>query len=185
MQYHLTLQDNTQKAYRLFTWFLIFFHLVAAGIIEMNGTGRQTRAELFVFFILLCVLGLLYYFFRKQKTWMDALGISLALLCFVFWERSVGILAAIIIGLIFILVITVRKKKTIVFISEEGVVVKRIFNKTMYAWQKIDNLLLKDGLLTIDLLSNKMIQAELAKENEVVDEKQFNLFCRQYLPNKI
>ena len=115
---------------------------------------------------------------------MDALGISLALLCFVFWERNAGILAAIIIGLIFILVMAVRKKKTVVFISEEGIVVKRIFNKTTYAWQQLDNLLLKDGLLTIDLLSNKMIQAELSAENEPVDEKQFNLFCRQYLPNK-
>lgn len=184
MQYHFILQDNTQKAYRLFTWFLIFFHLVAAGVIEMNGTWKQTRAELFIFFILLCVSGLLYYFFRKQKTWTDALGISLALLCFVFWERNAGILAAILIGLIFILVMAVRKKKTVVFISEEGIVVKRIFGKTNYAWQQLDNLVLKDGLLTIDLLSNKMIQAELSKENGLVDEKQFNLFCRQYLPNK-
>ncbi|HMU11356.1 MAG TPA: hypothetical protein PKC54_15190 [Ferruginibacter sp.] len=184
MQYSFILQDNTQKAYRLFTWFLIFFHLAAVGIIEMNGTATQTRAELFAFFILLSVSGLLYYFFRKQKTWMDALGISLALLCFVFWERNAGLPAAIIIGLLFILVMTVRKKKTIVFISEEGIVVKRIFNRTTYAWENLDNLVLKDGLLTIDLLSNKMIQAELSKENELVDEKQFNLFCRQYLPNK-
>lgn len=184
MQYSFILQDNTQKAYRLFTWFLIFFHLLAAAVIIMNGTGKQSRAELFVFSILLCISGLLYHFFRKQKTWMDALGISLALLCFVFWERNAGILAAIIIGLVFILVMTVRKKKTAVLISEEGIVVKRIFNKTTYAWQQLDNLLLKDGLLTIDLLSNKMIQAELSAENEGVDEKQFNLFCRQYLPNK-
>lgn len=184
MQYHFILQDNTQKAYRLFTWFLIFFHLVAAGVIGMNGTGGQTKAELIGFFVLLSLAGLLYYFLRKQKSWVDALGISLALLCFVFWERNAGMGAAIIIGLVFILVTAVRKTKTAVFISEDGIVVKRVFNKTKYTWQQLDNLLLKDGLLTIDLLSNKMIQAELANENGPVDERQFNLFCRQYLPNK-
>jgi hypothetical protein len=184
MKYSFILQDSTQKACRLFIGFLFFFHVVVAGVIGMNGTARQGKEELVVFLVLLSISGLLYHFFRKQKTWMDALGISMALLCFVFWERNVGIGAAIIIALIFVSVIIVRKKKTIVYISEEGIVLKRIFGKTKYAWHKIDNLVLKDGVFTADFLSNKMIQAELSEENEAVDEKQFNLFCRQYLPNK-
>jgi hypothetical protein len=184
MQYHFILQDNTQKAYRLFTWFLFFFHIVAAGVIGMNGTANQTRIELIIFFVMLSLLGILYYLFRKQKAWMDALGIAMALLCFVFWEKNVGMVAAIIIALIFLLIMAVKKRKAIVFISADGVVLKRVLSKTRYPWQELDNVVLKDGLLTIDLLSNKILQAELAKENEAVNEEQFNLFCRLHLQNK-
>ncbi len=184
MQYRFILQDTTQKAYRLFIWFLFFFHIVVAGVFGMNGGANQTKAELAAFFVLLSIFGILYYFFRKQKSWIDALGISMALLCFVFWERNGGMLAAIIIALLFILVTTVKNIKTMVFVSADGVVLKRVFNKIKYAWQKLDNVILKDGLLTIDLLSNKMIQAELAEENEAVNEEQFNLFCQQHLQNK-
>lgn len=184
MQYSFILQDNTQKDYRLFNWFLFFFHFVVAGIIGVTDGGRQKKEELVVFLLLLSISGLLYYLFRKQKTWMDALGISMALICLVFWERNVGIGAAIIFALVFVSVIIVRKKKTIVYISEDGIVLKRVFGKTTYVWHKLDNLVLKDGLLTIDLLSNKIIQAELSKESEAVEEKQFNLFCRQHLTDK-
>ena len=55
------------------------------------------------------------------------------------------------------------------------------FPKRIIYWADLNNLLLKDGLLTIDLKSNKVIQ-QLVDENKTpVDEKEFNDFCRQQL----
>ena len=43
------------------------------------------------------------------------------------------------------------------------------------------NVVLKDGILTLDFKSNKIFQSEL-KENETpVDEQKFNQFCTEQL----
>ncbi len=45
----------------------------------------------------------------------------------------------------------------------------------------MDNVILKDNLLTADFKSNKVIQAEIIEMTESVDEKIFNLFCYKQL----
>ena len=57
------------------------------------------------------------------------------------------------------------------------------------AWQEVNNVVLKDGLLTIDLKSNKLIQKEVCEVISKSTEEEFNTFCveqiRQEAPNKI
>ncbi len=50
-------------------------------------------------------------------------------------------------------------------------------------WVSLNNLLLKDQLLTIDFKNNKLIQSEIDSEQKDVsiNEKEFNDFCRQQL----
>ena len=181
MQYRLILQDNTQKAYRLFTWFLFFFHLVAAGIVGMNTAGKTT---LYIFSILLALAALILYFFRKQERSMDIFGTALGILCTIFWIKVAGWIAALIFVTLFLFIRMVQQRRTVVEISAAGILIKRVMGTTRYEWKQTDNLVLKDGLLTIDLLSNKMVQAELAADTEPIDENAFNLFCRQHLANK-
>ena len=49
---------------------------------------------------------------------------------------------------------------------------------------EINNIVLKDGLLTIDLKNNKLIQKEVNDEVLPSDEHDFNEFCRQRLSIK-
>lgn len=183
MRYRFILQDNTAKAYRLFTWFLFFFHIVAAGIVSMNAVDKQSRVWLTVLTVSLFVTALVYYLFRKQKKATDIFSAVLAVWGMVFWTIYTGWPAALLFGLVFLFVRIVQQKQTIVEASAESVVVKRAFGITRYGWNQLDNVILKDGLLTIDLASNKMIQAELTENNETVDEGTFNLFCREHLAN--
>ena len=183
MQYSFILQDNTKKAYRLFVWFLFFFHIVAAGVIGLSTGDKQTKTGLYIFFGLLTAAAIIYSVLRKQKNALDVFSVIMALLCIVFWVRYGGVAAAIIFAAVFLFVLLVQQKKTMVVISTEGVMLKRVFRETKYPWQKLDHVILKDGLLTIDLASNRMIQAELAEENKAVDETEFNGFCKQHLQN--
>ena len=49
-------------------------------------------------------------------------------------------------------------------------------------WFELNNVLLKDGILTIDFRNDKLIQSEInAEESDVEDETQFNMFCQQQL----
>ena len=48
-------------------------------------------------------------------------------------------------------------------------------------WKDISNVVLKDGILTIDLKNNKLIQSVISKESADINEREFNLFCKEQL----
>ena len=51
------------------------------------------------------------------------------------------------------------------------------FPAKKYSWKELNNVVLKDGLLTIDLKTNKLIQREVNAEVSAETEKEFNDFC--------
>jgi len=61
-----------------------------------------------------------------------------------------------------------------------------VFNtllKRKYSWTQLSNVVLKDGLLTIDFLDNHLIQREVEEDldEDEVSEEEFNAFCRLQL----
>ncbi len=58
------------------------------------------------------------------------------------------------------------------------------FPRKIYLWKDVNNVVLKDGLLTIDLKNNTLIQKQV---NDVVSpeiEQEFNGFCKEQLDGK-
>ena len=53
--------------------------------------------------------------------------------------------------------------------------------KKSVSWDQLSNVMLKDGLLTIDYRSNKIMQAEIVDLAGMINEKDFNEFCSQRL----
>ncbi len=65
--------------------------------------------------------------------------------------------------------------------SEKEIVWNSFFKKK-YSWSQFSNIVLKDGLLTLDFSSNKVIQREIEDDEEDdADEEEFNDFCRNQL----
>src|SRR4029079_4341510 len=54
-----------------------------------------------------------------------------------------------------------------------------IFKRVL--WKDISNLILKDGILTIDFKNNKIFQQLIDEKMQSINEKEFNDFCRQQL----
>jgi hypothetical protein len=65
--------------------------------------------------------------------------------------------------------------------TDSQVVINSLFKKR-YAWNQFSNIVLKDGLITLDFTNNKLLQREVVddEENEA-DEDEFNLYCQQQL----
>ncbi len=55
------------------------------------------------------------------------------------------------------------------------------FPKREYAWNELNNLVIRDGLLTVDYKTNKIFQKETDLKVSVEDEKEFNEFCKERL----
>jgi hypothetical protein len=62
--------------------------------------------------------------------------------------------------------------------NAEGVVFNSLFNKR-YPWSALQSVILKDGLLTLDFVNNKLIQKEVLDDDDPdAPEDEFNDYCR-------
>jgi hypothetical protein len=73
----------------------------------------------------------------------------------------------------------VKFKQEIGF-DDEGVTFN-YFPKKHYPWHEVSNVILKDGMITVDLHNNKIFQKELESDISDAIEKEFNGFCRSHL----
>lgn len=65
--------------------------------------------------------------------------------------------------------------------SDHEVVINSLFKKR-YPWTQFDNVMLKNGLLTLDFTNNRILQREVEDEEEdEADEEEFNAYCRKQL----
>ena len=54
--------------------------------------------------------------------------------------------------------------------------------KKKYHWSDFNNIVLKDGLLTLDFANNKVLQREVEDdEDDEADEDEFNDYCKKQL----
>ena len=62
-----------------------------------------------------------------------------------------------------------------------GIVLNSLFNKK-YPWTSFQSVILKDGLLTLDFINNKLIQKEVLDDDDPdAPEDEFNDYCRSKL----
>lgn len=72
------------------------------------------------------------------------------------------------------------KRQHAINISSIGVVITTNFSTT-FTWQQLANVVIKDGLLTVDTLANKLYQQEVAGDLPAQTETEINEFCRLQL----
>ena len=76
----------------------------------------------------------------------------------------------------------VKFPQEVAFDEEE--IVFNSFPRKHYPWNAVTNVVLKDGLLTIDFITNKLIQKELESFPSIKEEVEFNVFCKEMLAAK-
>jgi hypothetical protein len=82
--------------------------------------------------------------------------------------------------LLFILLDFIAHKKLVVDVTDKRIVVPFVLQRTV-DWDEVNNVILKDGLLTIDFKNNKLFQQLILNSDEDINEKEFNEFCHQQL----
>ncbi len=75
-----------------------------------------------------------------------------------------------------------RRKPILVFTSEH-ISLPFLF-KSSVAWSDLNNVILKDGILTLDYKNDHLFQSEIDERDGLVDEKAFNSFCSLALTAK-
>ena len=62
-------------------------------------------------------------------------------------------------------------------------VVINMMIKEYHSWREFNNIVLKDGLLTLDFTNNRLLQKEVVEDDDEdnADEDEFNAYCRERL----
>ncbi len=97
-------------------------------------------------------------------------------LCFgISWIALSGYSAGLII-LTLTLLFSLATADTVIKIGEK-ITIKTGLIKRTYSWMELEQVILKDGLLTIDFKTNQLLQHPVGQDG-AIDELAFNSFCR-------
>ncbi len=162
------------------------YHLFTYGILVLNVLGmfRVTAGQensLEQTSALLLVIGLLALWdLRNFKKDRRRLPVGLLLIAFSFYWIRYGANWAFIANIVLWFLYTISRRRLIITISAKEITYPA-FPKKHLQWNELNNVMLKDGLLTIDCKNNKLYQHYIQHSEEYADEAAFNEFCRKQL----
>jgi hypothetical protein len=170
--YIVTLKSTLNyKVYDLISWLLLLI-AVAKAAVAVSTTDQSTMIKAIVFSVL--ILGSAIYSRVTGSPYRWSLFAAFLSWIFLLYNYWIAVLYAI----CGILEKQVKFKRELGF-DDEGITINT-FPEKRYKWHEVSNVVLKDGLITVDLYNNKIIQKELEDEAEEV-ESEFNEYCRSHL----
>jgi len=182
-KYTIILPDEKNRTYRLVTVLIAILNF--AGFIYIRTRVNEETTNFLTLFsgsILIGQLGNYWYFKKRRKANSIALlvAIVIASVCWLFLGMTgFGLLDMVFAVLGFI----AFRKLQLKFFDDK--IEFPSFPKKYFYWEEVDNLILKDNILTIDFKNNKLLQFTLNEaENENLDEAAFNSFAQQKMFSK-
>ncbi|TAL47462.1 MAG: hypothetical protein EPN92_04820 [Chitinophagaceae bacterium] len=181
MKYTLFLKNEKSKSYRIISQLIIFFNLL--GFIFLLSSSQETiKGNLWI--ILSIIVTGLYTFFIVVE-WISKKALNN------FWHRFIFGYCAIAwliegywwlsaVLIVFVILDVLAHKKLLVEISDKQITLPSII-KQKVEWSELSNVILKDGLLTIDFKNNKLFQHLILNPDPDIDENKFNEFCKSRL----
>ena len=170
----IVLKNEKTKTYATISWLITLANFIAflytgVSIWSKNSIFPFSGAALLFFIVLFQLL-----IKRKQESKIDNFKLTFSIIIITWLLMSLYWIAAINL-LLYIFQDISRRKLEVIFCADT--ITYPSFPKRIIRWDDLNNIVLKDGLLTIDLSSNKLIQQLIDEKQSTVNEKEFNEFC--------
>jgi hypothetical protein len=177
MEIGLILKNARLKSYYMMGWILILLNLLALSTLVFTPAHDNKWIYAIIYFALM-----LFVFLSsgnvKKSGWIDkrtAIGTLLTLAIVIWISFELYVFAALNAFLCFLYYISTRKFEIVV--SAKNIIYPS-FPSRLIEWKELQNIIIRDGILTIDFKNNKLLQAELELP---FNEKKFNEFCQEQL----
>ena len=174
-QYDLVLKNEKERSYRRISLFIFIINFFS--ILYLTYERNFTKWGPLILSILAAFAVFVSFYFKNKNERMMFTG---AFFLFILAWQTAGFWIPEILNFLFAILNLYASQTPIVSINETDIIYPSL-PKKKFSWQELTNLILKDGLLTIDLKNNRIIQQKIAETSSTVDEKEFNEFCRQQL----
>lgn len=118
------------------------------------------------------------FLIEKRRTNRLTLDIALILIS-LFWISRGKYFISLLLIIVALIGFYINRKK-IVIVSDEGIRYPYFLDKTIN-WPDIENVMLRDDILTIDLKNNKLLQSTITDVDGTIEEYAFNDYCSKHL----
>ena len=174
-QYVLVLKNEKERSYRRISILLLIINFISIAYVsylkELTKWGPLIIA-------LIAVFSVFASFYFRNKHERITLSASFFLFSLAWQTANYWVPAAL--NLVFLILNGVVFQIPIVSINPDQITYPALPKKQIH-WNELNNVILKDGLLSIDFKNDKLIQQLLDESQITVDEKEFNEFCKQQL----
>ncbi len=166
---------SINKRYKLaliFSIAVLVINMLAFAYISINNNYKGWGFPV----ILLILLSLFFIVKKKSKSYTIVVAYIFTMFYWLEYENYYMFFATFILSTLFF---AIRDKYRFNF-TAKGVEFFNLFSpagKKLSAWNELSNVVLKDGLLTLDYKNNKLLQTEVS-EDFYIKESEFNAFCK-------
>lgn len=179
-KFEITLKNDKIKQYDRLALFIIIINFALFLYIAFTTNIRTTRLGAIGGATLISIALGIDYFLRSTKNNSGSpyriaaeFAISMAWVNMGYWWIA---------AVCFLLsVLHTAAKRPLQVIVEKGKITYPSLPKKNIDWSELSNIILKDGLLTINFKNDKFIQQFADETKTAVNEQEFNDFCRQQL----
>jgi hypothetical protein len=179
-KFKFELNNEKVKSYDRFAVFIFLLNAAAtAGSLYALYGNISNNKFGFISLIVLLLAIFIYIFTPIKKNKAITFFLAAGGIC-IYWFFTgywwIGLIMLFLFGLYL-----VSKRKLTVSVEPDKIIYPA-FPKRTIAWDELNNVILKEGLLTIDFKNDKLIQAAII--NTETNEKDFNDFCNRQLNKK-
>lgn len=181
-KFELVLKNEKEAQYQLLTKLAVVLNLLVLIIIAIKAGSGSMRMQVITGMGLLAVVGLAQYYLQKRSM-PRLLGTAIFFILITysvlqFWWPAILML---VVGFFYLL----TRRQLLVEVNNAEIIYPS-FPKRKIAWTELNNIILKDGLLTLDFRNNRVAQAYVINDihDYDLDEIIFNDFCRRQLSQR-
>lgn len=176
-RFELELKNEKIKSYDRFAVFIFLLNATAIAGALYAGYDKISHNKLGFAGMILLLIVIFIYLLAPIKKIKENIFLAVAPGIFLYWVFAgywpVGVIMLSLFGLYLI------SKRKLTVSADADKISYPAFPKRTIAWNELNNVILKDGLLTIDFKNDKLIQVAII--NTETNEKDFNDFCNRQL----
>jgi hypothetical protein len=175
----IVLKNEKVKTYNIISWLIIAINFLVFLFFGISiKTGKIESSFLAVAGILFMIF-LFQLLMKKRKEKFNDIFIIYFLIIIFAWIKSRYYWIAVINVVLYIFQFISSRKLEIKF--ADAAITYPSFPIKTFQWKELNNVILKDGILTIDFKNNKLIQQTIDESSAVINEREFNEFCKKQL----
>jgi len=186
MKYVLTLKNEKEKTYRAIREITVVLNLL--GMIYLVAVAPKDFKNLVwpVFGIFVSAVYIIIIILERisREPSDNKWGYTVFIVSSIAWSKhELYWWISFVILFLFLMDILVYRKLEVVF-AGKYVKLPLLFRKKIN-WNQLNNVVLKDGMLTVDFKSNRLFQYPVLESGLNIDEIEFNRFCYQQIVNAL
>lgn len=174
-QYELVLKNEKERSYRRISILLLIINFISIVFVTYENDFTKWWPLIIALIAVSFAFTLAYFKDKNEKVAFSAAFLLLSLA----WQNT-GHWVPAALNLVLLILNGITSQKPIVTINNDQITFPA-FPKKQIQWKDLNNVILKDGLLSIDFKNNKLIQQLIDEVSSTTNEKEFNEFCQQQL----